>query len=138
MADSIAKQLRIVVVTPERSVVDESCDYVVLPMFDGELGVLPGHSALVGQLGPGELRYTRGSQTTSFFIDGGFAQVRTDVINVLTQRAIPVSELSVSKAEQARSEAESMPEGDAYLRSARDKALNRARAMALVLNKGHK
>ena len=50
---------------------------MVLPLFDGELGVLPGHSAFVGQLGPGELRLTPtgGGPARRLFIDGGFAQV---------------------------------------------------------------
>ena len=53
-----SRKLRCVVVTPEKALLDEYCDLVVLPMFDGEHGVLPNHSPFVGQLGPGELRIT--------------------------------------------------------------------------------
>ncbi len=47
------KQLQCVVVTPEKAIFDEPADMVILPMIDGELGVQPGHSALVGKLGKG-------------------------------------------------------------------------------------
>ena len=40
--------LKVVVVTPERAVLDEAADMVVLPMFDGERGVQRGHAAFVG------------------------------------------------------------------------------------------
>ena len=70
-----AKTVQCVVVTPERAVLDESVDFVVLPMYDGELGVLPGRAPLIGRLGYGELRTRRGNEIRRFFVDGGFAQV---------------------------------------------------------------
>ncbi len=42
MAEATPKTLKVVVVTPERAVLDEAADLVILPMIDGELGVLPG------------------------------------------------------------------------------------------------
>jgi F-type H+-transporting ATPase subunit epsilon len=79
--------LQCVVVTPERAVLDQAADFVALPMYDGELGVLPGRAPLIGRLGYGELRIRRGEQQQRFFIDGGFAQVRANVVTVLTSRA---------------------------------------------------
>ena len=49
-------RLQCVVVTPERTLLDELVDFVALPLYDGELGVLPGRSPLIGRLGYGELR----------------------------------------------------------------------------------
>jgi F-type H+-transporting ATPase subunit epsilon len=94
-----------VVVTPERAVLDEQVDFVALPMYDGELGVLPGRAPLIGRLGPGELRTTKGARTARYFVDGGFAQVRADVVTVLTPRALRAEELTVPVAEQALQEA---------------------------------
>jgi F-type H+-transporting ATPase subunit epsilon len=82
------KKLQCVLVTPERAVFDKPADMVILPMIDGELGVQPGRAALVGRLGRGELRLKRGGETETFQIDGGFAQVRSDVVTVLTTRLV--------------------------------------------------
>jgi F0F1-type ATP synthase epsilon subunit len=79
-------RLRITIVTPERAVLDERADFVVLPMIDGELGVLPSRAALVGQIGKGELRISLGDTTKRMIVEGGFAQVRSDVITVLTSK----------------------------------------------------
>ena len=130
MADT--KTLRVVVVTPERAVLDESADMVVLPMFDGERGVLPRHAPFVGQLGPGELRVTVGGRVRRFFIDGGFAQVTGTVVNVLTARAIAPEKLTPDAVAKARTDAEALPSVTAVERDTRAKALARAQGMAKV------
>jgi F-type H+-transporting ATPase subunit epsilon len=83
----MANGLRIVVVTPEKAILDEKADFVVLPMIDGELGVMPRHAPLIGRLGSGELRVMRGGHPHKWRIAGGFAQIRADVITVLTSQA---------------------------------------------------
>lgn len=79
-------KLNLVIVTPEKQDRETTADMVILPMIDGELGVQPGRAALVGRLGKGELRYTSGGTTEKVTIEGGFAQVRSDVVTVLTTK----------------------------------------------------
>lgn len=100
-ASTAAKELKCVVVTPERTILDATVDSVVLPMFDGELGVLPGRAPLIGRLGPGELRTRHGGQVHRYFVDGGFAQVRANVVTVLTPRAQPAEKIDTQKATEA-------------------------------------
>jgi len=83
---STDKLLQCVVVTPERAILDERADMIILPMVDGELGVQYNRAALVGRLGKGELRLKRGSDTRRLQVEGGFAQVRSNVVTVLTAR----------------------------------------------------
>ena len=94
------RALQCVVVTPERALLDQTVDFVVLPMYDGELGVLPGRAPLIGRLGYGELRIKRGERTDRFFVDGGFAQVRANVVTVLTPRAQPAENIDTQAASQ--------------------------------------
>ena len=84
---STPSSLHCVVVTPEQALMDEPADFVALPMYDGELGVLPGRAPLIGRLGYGELRVRRGERTKHFYVDGGFAEVRSNVVTVLTGKA---------------------------------------------------
>jgi F-type H+-transporting ATPase subunit epsilon len=100
MAD---KTLQCVVVTPERELLDQPADFVVLPMYDGELGVLPGRAPLIGRLGAGEMRITANNQTQRYYVDGGFAQIRANVVTVLTERALRPQEINVEAAERALS-----------------------------------
>ena len=126
-----ARPLQCVVVTPERAVLDETADFVALPMYDGELGVLPGRAPLIGRLGYGELRLRHGTTQKRFFVDGGFVQVRANVVTVLTQRAIRAEDIdpqAATQALQAAAGAAPSPEDQA----ARQKAQERARAQLRV------
>jgi F-type H+-transporting ATPase subunit epsilon len=98
---SPSKQLRCVVVTPEKAVLDQAADLVSLPMSDGELGVLPGRQALIGNLTTGVLRLKIGAQAVRLFVDGGFVQVRDDTITVLTPRAQLGSEIDLEGAKKS-------------------------------------
>ncbi len=101
MTATIGTALQCVVVTPEKAVLDQTVDFVALPLYDGELGVLPGRAPLIGRLGYGELRIRQGDRTQRYYVDGGFAQVRSNVVTVLTPRAIKAEEIDQSAAEQA-------------------------------------
>jgi F-type H+-transporting ATPase subunit epsilon len=92
------KKLQCVVVTPEKTLFDEVVDFVALPLFDGELGVMPGRAPLIGRLGFGELRTKESTHVRRYFVDGGFAQVRNNVVTVLTNRAIPAAQVDVAAA----------------------------------------
>ncbi|MBL8798330.1 MAG: ATP synthase F1 subunit epsilon [Planctomycetia bacterium] len=121
------KSVQVVVVTPERTVLDAAVDFVSLPMYDGELGVLPGRAPLIGRLGAGELRTRKGTVTERFFIDGGFAQVRADVVTVLTARAIKAEEIDQQAANNVL---QNPPPGEG-----RQKAQDRARIQLRVARK---
>jgi len=127
--------LQCVVVTPERAVLDEKVEFVALPMADGELGVLPGRAPLIGRLGYGELRTRHGEQVKRFFVDGGFAQVRANVVTVLTARALKAEEINVEAAEQALATALT-PTGNPHEQEERLKAQQRARAQIRMAMKG--
>ena len=101
MATPSSRELQCVVVTPERALLDVPADFVALPMYDGELGVLPGRSPLIGRLGFGDLRIRKGERTTHLYVEGGFVQVRANTVTVLTSRALKPSEINPDTAEQA-------------------------------------
>ena len=122
--------LTLVLVTPEKTLFDRPVASVRVPMFDGSAGIYPGRAPLVGRLGVGELRLAEtGGQSESYFIEGGFVQVKGAQISVLTSAALPVSEISRSAAndelQEALSEKASSEEGIA----SRGQKLERARKL---------
>jgi F-type H+-transporting ATPase subunit epsilon len=133
MVDTVTtgRALQCVVVTPERALLDETVDFVVLPMYDGELGVLPGRAPLIGRLGYGELRIRRGETTRRFFVDGGFAQVRANTVTVLTARALKPDEINEAAAQHALLAAQT-PAPTPEAQAAQYKAQERARAQLRV------
>ena len=126
------KRLQCVVVTPEKTWLDELVDSVVLPIFDGELGVLPGHTPVIARLGFGELRTKVAGTDHRYFVDGGFAQVRDDVVTVLTHRAIPAQQIDSTAAANELERAESQRVLTDLEYADQQRAIDRARGMIRV------
>jgi F-type H+-transporting ATPase subunit epsilon len=129
-------RIQCVVVTPERTLFDELVESVILPLFDGELGVLPGRAPMIGRLGFGELRTNAQGSTKRYFIDGGFAQVRDNVVTVLTNRAIPAALLDAAVATKELETARTLKGTSPQDLAEKANAVNRATAMIRVA--GHK
>lgn len=124
--------LRVVVVTPEQTVLDTSTDFVALPLYDGELGVAPGHAPTIGRLGYGELRIGHEPSAQKYYVDGGFVQIADNVVSVLTNRAIPAAKLDPPALEQVlRAAIDQKAAGDEQL-SRRDRMVAQSRAQLRV------
>lgn len=128
-------QLKCIIVTPELTVEDRPADFVALPLYDGELGVAPGHTPMIGRLGYGELRIVFEGQTTRYYVDGGFAEVADNVVSVLTNNAVPAKQLDAGKAAAALEAAKERPAHTPELMAIRERDQMRARAQLRVARK---
>ena len=128
-------QIQCVVVTPEQMALEAQADFVSLPLYDGEIGIAPGHSPMIGRLGYGELRLKTQSQERRFYIDGGFVQVADDVVSVLTDRAIPADKIDAAAARRQLADAMQRPINTPDLLEARDRLVAQARAQLQVAGK---
>ena len=125
-------QISCVVVTPEQMALEEKADFVALPLFDGEIGILPGHSPLIGRLGYGEMRLRTQGQERRYYLDGGFVQVVDDVVSVLTPRAIPADRIDAAAAQKQLDAAIHRPINTPELLEIRDRLIAQARAQLQV------
>ena len=112
MADSADKKvasgkLSLRIVTHNRQLLDELCDEVGLPGREGDLGILPGHTALISNLRPGALTYRVGSDRRRLAILGGFCEVSSDRVSVLVENAFLPDEVDVESSTEAKKKAES-------------------------------
>jgi len=93
------------IVTPEKTALDEPVDFVALPLYDGEIGIAPDHTPLIGRLGFGEMRLRKGDAVSRYYVDGGFVQVVDNRVAVLTSRAVPADQIDTEAAERQLREA---------------------------------
>lgn len=124
--------LQCIVVTPEQTLRDSPADFVAVPLYDGELGIAPGHSPMIGRLGPGELRISNGDQTARYYVEGGFVEVVGNVVSVLTSRAMPAELLDAAVAREQLQSARARTATSPDTMLARDKAVAQARARLRV------
>ena len=104
-----ATELRLVLVTPETTLLDQSVRSIKLPLFDGSMGVLPGRAPVVGRLGRGELKFETSEGSKSYFIDGGFIQIKGSVVTLLTNRAVGAADIDAAAAQRALDAAKALP-----------------------------
>src|SRR5579872_6648214 len=94
------------VVTPARQVVLEAVNEAQIPVRNGYIGVMPGHTPLLAEMGMGELSYQVGGRTLYCTAIGGFVEVLADRVIVLADQAERAEEINVARAEAARDRAQ--------------------------------
>jgi F-type H+-transporting ATPase subunit epsilon len=94
----VASQLHVELVAVEEKVWSGDAEMLVARTTEGELGVLPGHTPLLGQLAePGQVRIKQaGGQELSYDVSGGFLSVTHDGVTVLAESCVPTSASQVS------------------------------------------
>lgn len=131
------KPLRLVLVTPETTLLDEPVESLRFPLFDGQIGVLPGRAPLVGRLGYGELHIRTASGTQSYFVDGGFVQVKHEVVSLLTDRAQTAKTLDPKQAENELQVARQRRATNDLEFAEKEKDLMRARRKLALAREAH-
>ena len=126
------RTLQCVVVTPEATVLETAATFVALPLFDGEIGIAPLHSPMIGRLSYGEMRVVQPTGTRVYYVDGGFVQIVEDRVSVLTNRAVAAEEVDAEVAAEQLSSAWQVPAyGDQRI-AIRDRQVAQARAQMRV------
>jgi F-type H+-transporting ATPase subunit epsilon len=98
--------LMLEVVTPDREVVRESVTEVQLPGLAGYLGILPGHTPLLTEMGIGPLIYKKGGENAYVSVIGGFAEVLPERVTVLAEAAERSEEIDAGQARAELAESE--------------------------------
>jgi F-type H+-transporting ATPase subunit epsilon len=103
----MAENIRLEVVTPEKSVVSENAQIVMAPGTLGEFGVLSGHTPFLTTLKTGALKYKDESGRERFvFISSGFAEALPDRVTVLAESAERRMDIDIQRAKAAVERAE--------------------------------
>ena len=94
-------------VSPERLLVSDRFDMVVIPGADGDFGVLPRHAPLISTIRPGVIDIHEGGRVAHrIFVGGGFAEVLPDRCTVLAETAVMVDDIDRGEVEQRIRDAE--------------------------------
>ena len=100
-------QIRLKVITPSKELLDRDVNMVILRGTEGDMGILPGHENRIAALGMGTLRaFGEEGEIEHLAVLGGFAEVREDVVTVLSDAAEWADEIDKARAEAAKARAE--------------------------------
>ena len=83
----MADLLEVEIATPEKLVTRQQAETVGIPGKDGYMGILPGHAALLSELGDGTVSIATGTRTDNYHVSGGYVEVRDNHVRVLADTA---------------------------------------------------
>jgi F-type H+-transporting ATPase subunit epsilon len=117
-------------VSVERLLWSGEATMVIARTTEGELGVLPGHAPLLGQLADGGVVRIQedGAGEITFAVHGGFLSVTDDGVSILAELAERAEEIDVARAQAALDRARSAGDDDPEAGAAASRALSRLRA----------
>ena len=88
-------------VSPEKLLLSEDVEMVVVPGAEGDFGVLPGHAPMISTVRPGVIHvFEGGSVKTRIFVAGGFAEVTPERCTVLAEEAVRLDEIDRASVEK--------------------------------------
>ena len=121
------------VLAPDQSVFDDTADEIILPSTTGLLGVLPGHISMVTAIDCGVLRVLKNGNWDSIALTGGFAEVESNEVTVLVNKAEMGKNIDSGKAEAELEEAKNQlsqnkDEGNSPEKIKAKETLNKAKA----------
>ena len=99
-------QLLLEIVTPEKFLLSQPVDFVIVPGSEGDFGVLPGHCHLLSNLRIGELQYHVGEQKEFMSILSGFAEVTPEKVTILADVAEKAEDIDPERAQAGVTKAE--------------------------------
>ncbi|MFA9477190.1 ATP synthase F1 subunit epsilon [Phycisphaerales bacterium AB-hyl4] len=129
----MADRFHCTLVTPEEQLFDEAVSHVSVPAWDGQIGLLARRAPMLVKLGYGPLQLDLADgKSKTYFVGGGFAQMKGDQLVILTDEAMPVEDVDAKEAKAALNEALALRAIGEESAARRDRDLARARGMMAV------
>ena len=132
----MADQVEFELVSPERLLLSQPVDMVVVPGGDGDFAVLPGHALLMSTVRSGVIDMYEGDTISMrIFVAGGFAEVTAERCTVLAEEAIPLDDFDRGEADSRLKDAElAVDDARDDARAAAEAKLEVARALIEALD----
>ena len=103
----MSDEFKIEIVNPEKSFLSkEDVNEVVVPAFEGEMGILKDHISIISFLKPGIIKVITGNQEDSFYVDDGIVEFKDNTLSILTSNIFDIKNSDKSKIQDMIKEAE--------------------------------
>ncbi len=104
--EKLPNKILLEVITPEKQLVREEVEEVIIPGTLGYLGVLPGHRPLLSTLGLGTIIYRTGNKKYTLAVFGGYAEVLPERVLVFADEGARPEDINIEKVEEEKKEVE--------------------------------
>ena len=103
----MSEEFKVEIVNPEKSFLsEENVTEVVIPAFEGEMGILKDHISIISFLKPGIIKVYSKSEEKKYFVEDGIVEFKDNNLSILTSSIYKVSDLDRNKIDQIVKDAE--------------------------------
>ena len=103
----MSEEFKIEIVNPEKSfLVKEDVSEVVVPAFEGEMGILKDHISIISFLKPGIIKVNSKSGEENFYVEDGIVEFKDNNLSILTSSIFNMKEMSKDKTSEMLKSAE--------------------------------
>ena len=103
----MSEQFNLEIVSPEKSFLKkDNVTEVVVPAFEGEMGILKDHISIISFLKPGIIKVNSGSEENSFYVDDGIVEFKDNSLSILTSNIFDIKDSDKAKIQEMIKEAE--------------------------------
>ena len=103
----MSEQFNLEIVSPEKSFLKkDNVTEVVVPAFEGEMGILKDHISIISFLKPGIIKISSGNEENSFYVDDGIVEFKNNNLSILTSNIFDIKNSDKSKIQDMIKEAE--------------------------------
>ena len=85
----MATSFMVKVVTPNKVVLEQEADFLLLRTTGGDIGILGNHFPLVAELADGQMKIRKDKRERFFRVEGGFVEISNNQVTILSKRAYP-------------------------------------------------
>ena len=109
----MSEEFKVEIANPEQSfLIKEDVTEVVVPAFEGEMGILKDHISIISFLKPGLIRIFSKSSEEKYYIEDGIAEFKNNILSVLTSSIFNIKDFDKDKINQLLKEAEESSKSD--------------------------
>ena len=103
----MSEEFKVEIVNPEKSFLsEENVTEVVIPAFEGEMGILKDHISIISFLKPGIIKVYSKSEEKKYFVEDGIVEFKDNNLSILTSSIFKISDLDRNKIDQIVKDAE--------------------------------
>ncbi len=102
----MSENFTIEIISPEKSIIKSSTTEVVIPSYEGEMGILKDHVPLITFLRPGVITIINVADKKKFFVEEGTVEFSNNILLILTSKAIELNDFNAEFLEKSINEAE--------------------------------
>ena len=104
----MSEQFNLEIVSPEKSFLKkDNVIEVVIPAFEGEMGILKDHISIISFLKPGIIKINSGNEESNFYVDDGIVEFKDNSLSILTSNIFDIKHSDKAKIQEMIKEAES-------------------------------